>query len=102
MKSIEEKTAELLKTLDITKLKEESKHTNILLQQLLQKLMLTYVVDITDQVSQKQNDLISTYPTELISSLKIIADLYLKMKDENKTLQVKEEKNSFTSRDWVF
>jgi len=102
MKSIAEKTAELLKTLDITKLKEESKHTNILLQQLLQKLMLTYVVDITDQVSQKQNDLISTYPTELISSLKIIADLYLKMKDENKTLQVKEEKNSFTSRDWVF
>jgi len=102
MKSIEEKTAELLKTLDITKLKEESKYTNILLQQLLQKLMLTYVVDITNQVSQKQNDLISTYPTELISSLKIIADLYLKMKEENKTLQVKEEKNSFTSRDWVF
>jgi len=102
MKSIEEKTAELLKTLDITKLKEESKYTNILLQQLLQKLMLTYVVDITNQVSQKQNDLISTYPTELISSLKIIADLYLKMKDENKTLEVKEEKNSFTSRNWVF
>ena len=101
MKSIEEKAAELLRNLDITKLKEESKNTNILLQQLLQKLMLTYVVDIKEQVLQKQEDLVSTYPTELISSLKIITDLYLKMKDENKTLEIKEEKNSF-SRNWVF
>ena len=50
MKSIEEKAAELLRNLDITKLKEESKNTNILLQQLLQKLMLTYVVDIKEQI----------------------------------------------------
>lgn len=95
MKSVEEKTTELLKTLDITKLKAESKNTNILLQQLLQKLMLTYVVDIKEQVEQKQNDLISTYPTELISSLKIISDLYLKMKEENRSLMKNEEKNSY-------
>ena len=97
MKSIEEKTAKLLSTLDITKLKEESKNTNILLQQLLQKLMLTYVVDIKEQVLQKQEDLISTYPTELISSLKIISDLYLKMKEENKYLKTKEEKDSYSN-----
>jgi hypothetical protein len=97
MKSIEEKAAELLRNLDITKLKEESKNTNILLQQLLQKLMLTYVLDIKEQVLQKQEDLISTYPTELISSLKIISDLYLKMKEENKYLKTKEEKDSYTN-----
>jgi hypothetical protein len=96
MKSIEEKAAELLRTLDVTKLKEESKNTNILLQQLLQKLMLTYVVDIKEQILQKQEDLISTYPTELISSLKIISDLYLKMKEENKSLMIKEEKTCYS------
>lgn len=97
MKTIEEKTIDLLSKLDITKLQAESKNTNILLQQLLQKLMLTYVVDIKEQVSQKQNDLISTYPTELISSLKIIADLYLKMKEQNSNLQIKEEKTSYSN-----
>lgn len=96
MKSIEEKAAELLRTLDVTKLKEESKNTNILLQQLLQKLMLTYVVDIKEQILQKQEDLVSTYPTELISSLKIISDLYLKMKEENKSLMIKEEKTYYS------
>ena len=101
MKNIEEKIIDLLGNLDIKKLKTESKNTNILLQQLLQKLMLTYVVDIQEQVSQKQNDLISTYPTELISSLKIIADLYLKMKDENKYLKSKEDKDSYNN-DLVF
>jgi hypothetical protein len=101
MKTIEEKIIDLLGNLDIKKLKTESKNTNILLQQLLQKLMLTYVVDIQEQVSQKQNDLISTYPTELISSLKIIADLYLKMKDENKYLKNKEDKDSYNN-DLVF
>lgn len=101
MKTIEEKIIDLLGNLDIKKLKTESKNTNILLQQLLQKLMLTYVVDIQEQVSQKQNDLISTYPTELIGSLKIIADLYLKMKDENKYLKSKEDKDSYDN-DLVF
>ena len=97
MKSIEEKAAELLRTLDVTKLKEESKNTNILLQQLLQKLMLTYVVDIKEQILQKQEDLVSTYPTELISSLKIISDLYLKMKEENRSLMIKEDKTHYTN-----
>lgn len=97
MKSIEEKAAELLRNLDITKLKEESKNTNILLQQLLQKLMLTYVIDIKEQVLQKQEDLVSTYPTELISSLKVISDLYLKMKEENKYLKTKEEKDCYSN-----
>jgi len=53
--------------------------------------MLTYVVDIKEQVMQKQEDLIKTYPTELISSLKIIADLYLKMKVENAMVETGED-----------
>jgi len=53
--------------------------------------MLTYVVDIKEQVMQKQEDLIKTYPTELISSLKIIADLYLKMKFENVMVEIGED-----------
>jgi len=77
MNNIEEKASQLLKELDIARLKEESKRTNILLQQLLQKLMLTYTVDIAEQVTLKQADVNSTYPSDLISSLKIIADLYL-------------------------
>lgn len=102
MKTIEEKASDLLKNLDITKLKKESKNTNILLQQLLQKLMLIYVVDIQEQVTLKQQDLASTYPSDLISSLKIIADLYLKMKEENKHLVIKEKVDEFNPCKWVF
>ena len=87
MNNIQQEAAQLLKDLDIKKLKDEAKRTDILLQQLLQKLMLTYVVDITQQVALKQEDATSTYPNDLISSLKIISDLYLKMKEINKTAQ---------------
>jgi hypothetical protein len=78
-----------LKDLDITKLKNISTKTNILMQQLLQELMLSYIVDIKEQTLLKQKDLISTYPTDLISSLKILSDLYLKIKDQNKCLKHK-------------
>ena len=101
MNNIEEKASQLLKDLDITKLKEESKRTNILLQQLLQKLMLTYTVDIAEQVTLKQADVNSTYPSDLISSLKIIADLYFKMKEQNKMLTTKEERDSYSDK-YVF
>ena len=97
MNTIEDNIVKLLKELDITNLKEESKRTNILLQQLLQKLMLTYVVDISEQVTLKQADAVSNYPSDLISSLKIIADLYLKMKEENKHLEIKEDQNIFNN-----
>jgi hypothetical protein len=93
MNNIEEKANQLLKELDIASLKDESKRTNILLQQLLQKLMLTYTVDITEQVTLKQADVNSTYPCDLISSLKIIADLYLKMKEQNKYLETEKERD---------
>lgn len=90
-KNIDEKSAKLLKDLDINKLKSISTKTNILMQQQLQQLMLSYIVDIKEQVSLKQDDLASTYPTELVSSLKIISDLYLKMKAENSLLKTDEE-----------
>lgn len=102
METIEIKAAKLLKELDITKLHTESKYTNILLQQLLQKLMLIYVIDIREQVTLKQQDLATTYPTELISSLKIISDLYLKMKEENKHLTTKEETDQYSTCKRVF
>lgn len=86
-KTIDEKAAKLLKELDITKLKDISTKTNILMQQQLQQLMLSYIVDIKEQLSLKQDDLVSTYPTELVGSLKIISDLYLKMKAENNLLK---------------
>lgn len=86
-KSIEEKTAKLLKNLDVKKLREVSIKTNILIQQQLQQLTLSYIVDIKEQVLLKQDDLVSTYPSDLISSLKIISDLYLKMKAENSQLR---------------
>ena len=94
MNNIEEKANRLLKELDVTKLKDESKRTNILLQQLFQKLMLTYTVDISEQVMLKQEDVSSNYPSDMISSLKVIADLYFKMKEENKPLTITEEQSS--------
>ena len=100
MNTIEEKITQLLNELDVTKLKTESTRTNILLQQLLQKLMLSYVVDITEQVTLKQADAASNYPFDLISSLKVISDLYLKMKDINKYVKVKEDK--FSKDDYIF
>jgi hypothetical protein len=100
MNTIEEKIIKLLSELDVTKLKAESTRTNILLQQLLQKLMLTYVVDITEQVTLKQADAVSNYPSDLISSLKVISDLYLKMKEINKYVKIKEDK--FSKDDYVF
>jgi len=95
MTNIENQANKLLAELDITKLRDESNRTNILLQQLLQKLMLSYVVDISQQVLQKQEDVISSYPSDLISSLKIIADLYFKMKEQNKVLKIKKDKCSY-------
>lgn len=86
-KNVTEKTRELLKKIDINKLKEPAKKNNVLIQQLLQELMLSYIVDIREQTLLKQNDLSSTYPTELISSLKVFADLYFKMKIENSNLK---------------
>jgi hypothetical protein len=63
--------------------------------------MLTYTVDITEQVTLKQADVNSTYPSDLISSLKIIADLYFKMKEQNKMLTTKEERDSYSDK-YVF
>jgi hypothetical protein len=94
-KTIEEKATKLLKDLDVSKLRDTSKKTNILIQEQLQQLMLSYVVDIKEQVSLKQNDLASTYPSDLISSLKIISDLYLKMKSENSF--IKTDDNDYNS-----
>lgn len=87
-KTIEEKAARLVKDLNINKLADRAKKTDILLQEQLRELMLFYVVDIKEHLTLKQEDLISTYPADLIGSLKIIADLYLKMKEENKALKV--------------
>jgi hypothetical protein len=63
--------------------------------------MLTYTIDITQQVTLKQADVNSTYPSDLISSLKVIADLYFKMKEMNKYEKVKEDKESHNDK-YVF
>ena len=96
-KTIDEKSAKLLKDLDVSKLQDVSKKTNILIQEQLQQLMLSYIVDIKEQVSLKQDDLATTYPSDLISSLKIVSDLYLKMRDVNKNVEVKEEQTSYAA-----
>jgi hypothetical protein len=69
-------------------LKKESDYINIIMQQQLQSIMLAYIIDIEKKLELVENDLASNYPTELISSLKIITDLYLKMKQENKGLHI--------------
>jgi hypothetical protein len=96
-KNITEKTRELLKELDVNKLKQPAKRNNVLIQQLLQELMLSYIVDIREQTLLKQNDLASTYPTDLVSSLKIFADLYFKIKNENRNLKKKDNEDIYES-----
>lgn len=100
-KNITEKTKDLLKELDINKLKEPAKKNNILIQKLLQELMLSYIVDVKEQTFLKQNDLISTYPTDLVNSLKVFADLYFKMKEQNRLL-TKTSKEEEHNRDSIF
>lgn len=100
-KNITEKTKDLLKELDIDKLKEPAKKNNILIQKLLQELMLSYIVDVKEQTFLKQNDLISTYPTDLVNSLKVFADLYFKMKEQNRLL-TKTSKEEEHNRDSIF
>lgn len=100
-KNITEKTKDLLKELDVNKLKEPAKKSNILIQKLLQELMLSYIVDIKEQTFLKQNDLISTYPTDLVNSLKVFADLYFRMKEQNRFL-TKTNKEEEHNRDSIF
>ena len=102
MKSIEEKKVDLLKSLDVKKLRELTKKNNILLQMLLQELVVTYTIDIKEQVKQKQEDIISTYPTDLINSLKVLNDLHSKIRDQNKTLRITEDKKQSHHIDYVF
>lgn len=89
-KNVTEKTRELLKELNIKKLKEQSTKNNVLIQKLLQELMLSYIVDIREQTLLKQNELAATYPTDLVNSLKVLADLYFKMKAQNSSLKTDE------------
>jgi len=90
-KNVTEKTRELLEELNINNLKEPAKKSNVLIQQLLQELMLSYIVDIREQTLLKQNDLSSTYPIDLVSSLKVLADLYFKIKAENSLLKIDDD-----------
>lgn len=90
-----------LDQLDKTKLKAEGKNMNILAQKLLQKIMLFYIIDIEKKLELIENELISTYPTELISSLKIITDLYLRLKESNRILRIKDDGDNY-DKDFVF
>ncbi len=78
---------ELIKQLDKKGFKKKEYEMRLLTQQLLQELMLNYIVDINHQTKLRQQNLINHYPTELISSLKIISDLCLKIREDNKFLK---------------
>ena len=83
--TIQKKTQELLKAIDPMIKPIEKK--NALIEDVLQDLVLTYVVDIKEQTEAKQKDKINCYPTDLVSSLKIFSDLYFKMKSENRHIR---------------
>jgi hypothetical protein len=78
---------ELIKQLDKKCFKKKEYEMRLLTQQLLQELMLSYIVDINNQTKLRQQNLINHYPTELISSLKVISDLCLKIREDNKYLK---------------
>ena len=78
---------ELISQLDKKGFKKKEYEMRLLTQQLLQELMLTYIVDINHQTKLRQQNLINHYPTELISSLKVISDLCLRVREDNKYLK---------------
>jgi transposase-like protein len=78
---------ELISRFDKKGFKKKEYEMRLLTQQLLQELMLTYIVDINHQTKLRQQNLINHYPTELISSLKVISDLCLRVREDNKYLK---------------
>ena len=78
---------ELISAFDKKVFKKKEYEMRLLAQQLLQELMLTYIVDINHQTKLRQQNLINHYPTELISSLKVISDLCLRVREDNKYLK---------------
>ena len=80
--------SKMLALLDTSNLAGEAKKKQVLTQELLQDLFLTYLIDIKKQTDLKLKDEASTYPTDLVSSLKVFADLYFKIKNENSNLKI--------------
>jgi hypothetical protein len=85
----------LIAKLDKTEIKYKYNDQRLVIQELLLELMLRYLVDINHQTKLKQENLINHYPTDLMSSLKIISDLYLKVKDDNKYLRDENDETLF-------
>jgi hypothetical protein len=77
----------LVAKLDKKNIKSKEIDQRVLAQNLLRELLLFYLVDIHRQTKLKQQNLLNHYPTDLISSLKVIADLYFKFKEANNNLK---------------
>jgi hypothetical protein len=77
----------LVAKLDKKNIKSKEIDQRVLAQNLLRELLLFYLVDIHRQTKLKQQNLLNHYPVDLISSLKVIADLYFKFKETNNNLK---------------
>jgi hypothetical protein len=86
----------LLSSLDKKTIKGKEEEQRLLAQDLLRELLLFYLVDIHRQTKLKQQNLLNHYPIDLISSLKVITDLYFKFKDSNSTLKDDDDGYIFT------
>jgi len=84
---VEKLIASLVSSLDKKNIKHKETEQRLLAQDLLRELMLFYLVDIHRQTKLKQQNLLNHYPIDLISSLKVITDLYFKFKDSNSSLK---------------
>ena len=80
-------TATLVSRFDKKTIKDKETEQRLLAQDLLRELVLFYLVDIHRQTKLKQQNLLNHYPIDLISSLKVIADLYFKFKEANNSLK---------------
>lgn len=92
---IDKATIELADKLDIKKIKTEERTDRLLIQEILRKLMLRYLIDIDRKTKLKQGNIENHYPTDLINSLKTIADLYFKIKESNKHLRDDDDQSIF-------
>lgn len=92
---IDKAAIELADKLDIKKIKTEERTDRLLIQEILRKLMLRYLIDIDRKTKLKQSNIENHYPTDLINSLKTIADLYFKIKESNKHLRDDDDQSIF-------
>lgn len=86
LNTVEAEISDRINNLHLKHFKQRSAELSFLMEQVLQDTMIRYAVDINQKVKLKQDSQDNHYPADMVSSLKIISELYFKVKDGNTSL----------------